>query len=143
MVRRLERSGRDAVWLTHFIKRMLPGEYCTKSVLTRPPQPTQRGPSPSACASPIAGTPSAEASAGPNCGPQPLSSPLAEVQPPRLSSRPYRHLVTASPASPEMVRRRLRIGHTPCESGMSLEGCVLAEMGLGCSEIRPRTDCSS
>jgi hypothetical protein len=30
---------------------MLPGEYCTKSVFTRPPQPTQRGPSPVACAS--------------------------------------------------------------------------------------------
>lgn len=38
-------------WLTHFIKRMLPVEYCTKSVFTRPPQPTQRGPSPVACAS--------------------------------------------------------------------------------------------
>jgi hypothetical protein len=38
--------------LTHFIKRMLPGEYCTKSVFTRRPQPTQRGASPSelACA---------------------------------------------------------------------------------------------
>lgn len=41
------------MWLTHFIKRMLPGEYCTKSVLTRRPHPTQRGPSPSDCASPI------------------------------------------------------------------------------------------
>jgi hypothetical protein len=128
------------VWLTHFIKRMLPGEYCTKSVLTRPPQPTQRGPSPSACASPIARTPSAEASAGPNCGPPPLSSPLAEVQSPRLSSSalsPPRHRF---PCLPGDGRRRLRIGHR-CESGLSLEDCtVLAEMGLGRSETRPITD---
>ena len=39
--------------LTHFIKRMLPGEYCTKRVFTRRPQPTQRGASPSVSASPI------------------------------------------------------------------------------------------
>lgn len=52
VVQRLARTGALA-WLTHFIKRMLPGEYCTKSVFTRPPQPTQRGPSPAACASPI------------------------------------------------------------------------------------------
>jgi hypothetical protein len=39
--------------LTHFIKRMLPGEYCTKSVFTRWPQPTQRGASPSVSASAI------------------------------------------------------------------------------------------
>jgi hypothetical protein len=32
---------------------MLPGEYCTKSVFTRRPQPTQRGASPSVSASPI------------------------------------------------------------------------------------------
>ena len=51
-MQRLVRPGALA-WLTHFIKRMFPGEYCTKSVFTRPPHPTQRGPSPAACASPI------------------------------------------------------------------------------------------
>ena len=64
------------------------------------------------------------------------------VSPPQL----LRPIATSSPLPlhpPEMVRRRLRIGHTPCESGMSLEGCVLAEMGLGRSETWPRTDCSS